>query len=79
MNEMTKIIICKVSGFLILLAGLWIKNSQTSNDQSAQSSVFSSLDPMIFFVLGFSLVAYSWYIFYKEKKRRDNTTKKDNN
>lgn len=72
-NEMKKIILYKVSGFLILLAGLWVKNSQISNDQSAQSSVVSSLEPMIFFVLGFGLVAYSWYIFYKEKNRRNNT------
>ena len=62
MNEMKKIIICKVLAFLILLAGLWVKETQV---------VREPLIIYLFFITGFGLMAYAWYIFYKAKKRRE--------
>ena len=65
-NEMNKIILCKVLGFLTLLAGLWVKHSQALN----------TIVSMVFFILGFAFIAYSWILFYKGKKRRENDQQK---
>jgi hypothetical protein len=70
MNEMNKIIVCKVLAFLILLGGLWLKGAQV---------VSQPLIIYLFFMTGFSLMAYSWYLFYKAKKRRDNNQQENNN
>ena len=45
-SEMNKIILCKVLGFLTLLAGLWIKHSQALN----------AMVSMVFFILGFAFI-----------------------